>query len=336
MAWRLAKSLATLRTEVRARYPGTTFWTIGDEDHQNGYSDHNPNSRGVVCAADILDDGGMDLDWFAEAVRTCGHPDLDYVIWRDQIADADRAWQDYGGAYHGHVHVSVGDGPDGRSTGGYDSTAPWGIEHTGGGSAPKPSRIARPTLRPNDNEPEVGKLQRNLNEGIDAGLLVDNHFGPATTAAVRELQRRAGLATDGIYGRDSAAALTTLLEDDMNLKDKLPVTRYANDTWGVKSLTVEKAIADGYVYDRNASDKANKIYEGQAVQTALLEQLLAGQSGLTEAQIAAAVADGVRQAMPTPEALAAAVAAAVDHDLDTAAVAEALREVLGSVDEAGE
>lgn len=75
-----------------------------------------------------------------------------------------------------------------------------------------------------------------------------------------------------------------------------------------------------------------QIRAEQSKQTALLQQVLAAQSDLSEEQITAAVAEGIRQAMPSPEELAAAVAEAVDHDLDTAAVTEALRQVLGSLD----
>jgi hypothetical protein len=44
----------------------------------------------------------------------------------------------------------------------------------------------------------------------------------------------------------------------------------------------------------------------------------------------------VNAALPSVQEIAAAVAAAVDHDLDTAAVEDALRRVLGGVDDAGE
>jgi hypothetical protein len=49
----------------------------------------------------------------------------------------------------------------------------------------------------------------------------------------------------------------------------------------------------------------------------------------------AEAAAAVRAELPSVEELAAAVAAAVDHELDVAAAAQALREVLGSVDEPG-
>lgn len=129
MAWRLAGALVVLRNEIQQVAPGTTVWTIGDEAHQQRDSDHNPNAAGVVCAVDVVDDAGLDLAHLAETVRTGGHPAGKYVIYRDRIASAARGWRwrSYGGTFHSHVHVSVGVGPDGASTGPYDDTSPWGL-----------------------------------------------------------------------------------------------------------------------------------------------------------------------------------------------------------------
>lgn len=129
MAWRRARSLVVLEQEIQEVAPGTTVWDIGDEDHQRRASDHNPNPAGVVCAIDVLGNAGLDLAHLAETVRTSGHPAGKYVIYRDRIASASRGWRwrSYGGAFHSHVHVSVGRGPDGRSTGPYDDTSPWGL-----------------------------------------------------------------------------------------------------------------------------------------------------------------------------------------------------------------
>src|SRR5690554_4032083 len=137
-SWRLARSLEVLRDEIRALHPGTTVWTIGDAAHRGTASDHNPNPQGVVCAIDVLADGGLDLGWFAEQVRTSGHPAFKYVIFNRRIASKGGGWR----AYHGsnphttHVHVSVGVGPDGRSTGPYDNTSPWGVAGQAAGGDP--------------------------------------------------------------------------------------------------------------------------------------------------------------------------------------------------------
>ena len=132
MAWRLARSLEVLADEVRTLHPGTTVWTIGDEAHQDTWSDHNPNAAGVVCASDTLGDAGLDLHWYSRRVVASRHPALKYVIYNRQIWSRSRAsegWRTYTGSnpHTGHCHVSVGEGPDGRSTGPYDDTSPWGL-----------------------------------------------------------------------------------------------------------------------------------------------------------------------------------------------------------------
>lgn len=132
MAWRLARSLDVLRGEVRALHPGSRVDTIGDQAHAAGASDHNPNTAEVVCAADFFPNAGLNLGRFAEHVRDSGHVAVKYVIFNRRIwstARAGEGWRTYSGAnpHTGHVHVSVGVGPDGRSTGPYDNPAPWGL-----------------------------------------------------------------------------------------------------------------------------------------------------------------------------------------------------------------
>ena len=127
MAWRLAKSLEKLRSEINTKHKGTTFWTIGDSAHRGTWSDHNPNAAGVVCAADVLGDKGLNLTKFAETIRTSGHPAFKYVIFNRRIAFRGGSWQPYYGdnPHTTHVHISVGNGPDGRSTGPYDNQSSW-------------------------------------------------------------------------------------------------------------------------------------------------------------------------------------------------------------------
>lgn len=195
MAWRLAKSLGVLRDEILREYPGTTFWTLGDEDHQDEPSDHNPNPARVVCAADVLADGGLDLAAFAEQVRTSGHPALKYVIYDRRIAMAGKPWRPYYGKnpHSSHAHVSVGDGPDGYSTGPYDDTSSWGVADSIGDD----DVIG---LKEGDRGERVVALQALLNR---AGYPVkdDGVYGKATSAALLKL-RRADTPTTSGDGRE--------------------------------------------------------------------------------------------------------------------------------------
>lgn len=194
MAWRLARSLETLRAEILRDHPGTTFWTLGDSAHQQEASDHNPNPRGVVCAADILGDDGLDLNGFADFVRTCGHPAVKYVIFNRRIASAGQPWRAYYGPnpHETHVHVSVGDGPDGRSTGPYDDTSPWGL--VGEGSD---DMIG---LKRGDKGERVKALQSMLHTAGYGDLVgeIDGVYGAGTARALLACRKAEGSSvTDG-------------------------------------------------------------------------------------------------------------------------------------------
>lgn len=145
MAWRLAKSLETLRNQVNATYPSrskVSDGTIGNAAHAATASDHNPNSQGVVCALDLTHDPahGFDAHALAERLRVNRHPNLKYIISNSRIAGAwtNWGWQKYTGSnpHSKHIHVSVGNSSDGRSTGNYDDASNWNINGTQGGEAP--------------------------------------------------------------------------------------------------------------------------------------------------------------------------------------------------------
>jgi hypothetical protein len=139
MAWRLAKSLETLRSQVNAAYPKrskVSDGTIGDAAHQATPSDHNPNPNGVVTALDLTHDpaNGFDAHKLAEHLRKYRHPNLRYVISNGRVAGYWTDWQWWPSTGHTqHVHVSVGNHkvPDGKTTYNYDSTQRWDINYKG-------------------------------------------------------------------------------------------------------------------------------------------------------------------------------------------------------------
>ncbi len=195
MAWRLAKSLTALREEMNTVAPDRSTasdGTIGDKAHQGSPSDHNPNSAGVVCAIDFTHDpgNGADMHAFAEHLRRRPHRAVKYVIWNRRIwskAKADEGWRSYSGSnpHTVHMHVSVGVGPDGQSTGAYDASDSWGLVDTFGGG----DVIG---LKRGDSGDRVKGLQGTLQyAGYDPGT-VDGDYGPKTAAAVLKMRKAEG------------------------------------------------------------------------------------------------------------------------------------------------
>jgi hypothetical protein len=75
----------------------------------------------------------------------------------------------------------------------------------GAGAKPPPAHL----LSLGDRGPQVEELQRALN-AAGAGLLVDGIFGRDTQAAVMAFQGKRGLLVDGVAGRQTLAALNLL------------------------------------------------------------------------------------------------------------------------------
>jgi hypothetical protein len=100
---------------------------VGDAAHRARVSDHNPDSRGIVHAADLTHDPahGVDCNVLAELLRARKDGRIRYVIWQRRIylgpwddeVMAGRgsmwAWQPYDGEnpHTKHMHVSVGHHP---------------------------------------------------------------------------------------------------------------------------------------------------------------------------------------------------------------------------------
>jgi hypothetical protein len=131
MAWRVARSLLVLRTQVDALYPGRARdadGTIGDAEHAASASDHNPDAYGVVRALDVTHDPahGADMARLAEALRWSTDPRIKYVIFNRRIFSATVSpwtWRTYSGSdpHTGHLHLSIVD--DERA----DDPRPWSI-----------------------------------------------------------------------------------------------------------------------------------------------------------------------------------------------------------------
>jgi hypothetical protein len=209
--WRAARSLDVLKDEIDAIAPGRSTrsdGTIGDAAHQASASDHNPNDQGVVCARDFTHDpgSGADMQRISRRIVAVLPPALKYVIWNRQIWSRARAadgWRRYTGSspHTEHMHVSVGRGPDGHSTGPYDDTSTWGL--TGSSVPAKPTvpsspdpieeiLMSLPTISGND-APKADKKRAQ-------SLLAANGFAPANTFNGKG-------EPDGNWGSGSVSAL---------------------------------------------------------------------------------------------------------------------------------
>lgn len=228
MAYRLAKSLVTLRDQVSAAAPNRSTasdgW-IGDARHRGRGSDHNPNSAGVVTALDITHDPahGVDGNELAESAKL--DPRVKYVIWNKKIWNASiaKAWRAYKGSNPHTKHVHISTLPTKAK---YDDAAAWvmaGVEEAGKAAADLPPAAETPTLRLGSQGLWVRKLQTILNDN-GAKLKVDGDFGPKTQAAVKNFQNAHGLTKDGIVGPYTwdALGLEEAKQADAEIKASLP------------------------------------------------------------------------------------------------------------------
>lgn len=177
MSWTLAHNLSVREAAVKKCYPGTVVGSIGDQAHQAEHSDHNPDSRGVVHAIDIMlavgnKKGDATLKWVLSA-----HSDLQYVIHNRIIYEASNSWK--GAHYSGtdphtnHIHVSGKHGSVGKNnaTGtGYDLVAEK--------SNPVGSPCAVVTPTPPEDEVTKDDLKAII-DGVSAQVVHDIFHGAA-------------------------------------------------------------------------------------------------------------------------------------------------------------
>lgn len=241
--WRVARSLEVLRAEIDAAAPGRSKRSdgaIGDAAHASSDSDHNPNDQGVVCARDFTHDpaASADMHRMSRRIVAVSPPALKYVIWDRKIwsrARASEGWRAYTGSnpHTKHMHVSVGRGPDGESSGPYDDASPWGIAP---GSKPpsKPSVpsgpdsieeiiMALPTIRDNSAPKAAKQRAQSLlaangyppEHTFNSRGVPDGNWGPGSRSSLKRFQkdkkvRNSVLANgegDGVLGDHSWAAL---------------------------------------------------------------------------------------------------------------------------------
>jgi peptidoglycan hydrolase-like protein with peptidoglycan-binding domain len=214
MAWRLARSLQQLQRELDQRFPRRVKpdWTIGDPAHRARASDHNPRADGVVCAIDVR--GRDTAAWLFDHLRRARDARVKYIIFNRQIVSSTNSpWtvRSYGGSnpHADHIHISVGRGPDGRSTGPVDDASPWGITSASSPAPSPPPATGGSVLRRGSRGKAVRDWQTIL-RGAGHQLAADGIFGPATEQATRAFQAKLGVTADGIVGPQTRAAVDRL------------------------------------------------------------------------------------------------------------------------------
>lgn len=129
MIWmaKLCAGGVKLRAQIDARFPSrdkrSDGW-IGDTDHQQRKSDHNPDSEGIVYALDIDENMGKGRNRNGRTARHLadqltayamsglpGSDRLKYIVYEDQIASGTYSgswwkWRGKGYGHTQHIHVS--------------------------------------------------------------------------------------------------------------------------------------------------------------------------------------------------------------------------------------
>jgi peptidoglycan hydrolase-like protein with peptidoglycan-binding domain len=224
MNWHVAPSLAALRSEINASWPGrdrSSDGTIGDLRHQAGSNGHNPvghpggpafGTRGAVHAMDITA-RGIDVDAVLSAV--IGDPRVWYVIHDGRIWSRTSGWaaRSHSGDPHStHIHINLREDSPAAAIAAETDTRRWlgGATGSGRGSSAATGRSTS-TSTASLSKTDTVALQRAL---IARGHRIPSGptgwYGPETTKAVRAFQRAQGWSgsdADGIAGRETLRRL---------------------------------------------------------------------------------------------------------------------------------
>ncbi len=185
MGWYVDGGLDVLNDQMRDHFPGITIWTIGDADHSNRESDHNPEDDGSVDASDYKVNKyftHQEAEWFFNRLITIRDPRFAYAIFNGRIVSSTvQPWKirKYNGSnqHKDHVHVSVND------------------KH--------------------ENDRRVWKLADKMRENdfsLDSLNLPLVKFGEDDAVyggfdMVRRIQKLVGVTADGFYGQETANAI---------------------------------------------------------------------------------------------------------------------------------
>lgn len=221
MGWTVAPALKKLIDETNAKWPNrskASDGTIGDKAHKARKSEHNPDDKGRVLAADITLDG-VDREMWLDAV--IGDPRVHYVINERRIYSRTYNWvsRPYNGPnpHRGYAHVSLRNKLSENSSEAVvaksaNDVSPWLPAGDGRPATPKSG-----TLKRGSKGAKVKTLQQGLNRIFPSYrnvvapkgklLVVDGVFGSHTERWVQEFQKRISIKADGIVGSATKAQL---------------------------------------------------------------------------------------------------------------------------------
>lgn len=200
--WYLDEGLETLEEDIKAEYPGTVIYKIGDRSHSQDpdVSQHAPDDggklpgddKGEIDAIDVMPNpkAGLTLDKLFEIgdnLRKSKDKRLLYGICKDKIFSSVVSpwdWRNYKGKYHGHLHISVNDLFD-------RNTSPWSWQN-----------VAKQW---DFQTVEGARLPKQLLFGYDDDSY-DGYNHVARAQALLNFQERANpLDLDGVYGANTVA-----------------------------------------------------------------------------------------------------------------------------------
>lgn len=203
----LDEGLATLRAELKRRWPDITIYWIGDENHDvdPDVSQHAPDDggsqpgddRGEVDAIDAMPTGGATMDDLRnifDELRASRDPRILYMIIDKKIVSSVTVpWvvREYSGTKHSHLHISVNDRYDAN-------TADWKWE---------PEMPREYTMRPIPGEfPELRIGDEDL-----AGQI---QYVKRIQSILLGMYGQHEIEVDGVYGAKTAAGVKHLMLTD--------------------------------------------------------------------------------------------------------------------------
>lgn len=210
VSWYVDEGLQALDREWKKAHPGAVVYHVGDLSHSKDpdVSQHAPDTggskpgddKGEVDASDFMPGNGVtdkDLDDLAEQLRQSRDKRLFYVIRRDRIFSSTVqpwVWRPYGGAYHGHTHVSVNDNYD-------NDQSDWKWEKL----------VARQIPYADVTGAKLPLLQLGDDDGAQDGW---NHVGRMQTLANWQDKTVPDIDPDGVYGPATAKKIKAIFGGD--------------------------------------------------------------------------------------------------------------------------